>query len=328
MELVEAFENGLVEGIEDIDSTIDTHISKLFVGENKVYKIYLKKDAFFGKLSDKEYRKEFYGEDFSWNQMMSPDVYLFLRPVQFLDGKFKIVQDQDAEDYFIEMSLIDTKKSISNLTLSNDLSIEDIENLSRTFNNQIEKLNNEKLAGLSELSHSWSKLWKDRAMDLGPFSGEQTLVSPEMTKRIMNVLIKHAEGSNYIKEYSPDNLSVGIDGHSDNVFLHEGIISFLDIFLVKDVWRIIDPHFDICRIAVDVDAMGQPELISSLYKSSKHNPYDIPKEVRISYELSSAAIKGIYYALIDQEDLAKMYIPLIEKLLKILEELPTDNVTT
>ncbi len=320
MELIEAFEQGKVEGTETIVNTIDTAISKVFIGKHKVYKVYHKENSFFGNLGDPAYRKEFYNQDFSWNQIMSPHVYLKLHPVKFKGSKFVAVPDKEAEDYFIEMMLVDTTATVSHLLLSEKLSSENVKKIAKAFNERIKKLNKEKLNELSSIKKSWYELWEKRLDDLEKFSLEQSLIKSDLLKRAINALRKQLKESNYFKDYQHSKLSVGIDGHSDNVILSNDQINFLDIFLVRENWRLIDPHFDICRIAADIDALGQSELVPVLYENSSHNPYDIPKEVRISYELVSATIKGIYNVIIGKENLAKMYIPLIDKLTKELEK--------
>jgi len=320
MELIEAFGRGEVEGVERIGSVINTQISKVFVGKERVYKVYVKKKFFFKDLGDFKSRKLFYHRDFSWNHKMSPHIYLHLRPVKWGDGKFIIVSDDEAEDYFIEMSLADVNSSVSNLVLSGKLSLANVKKLASVLSVKIEGLTREKRDELSEISQSWYELWKWRLEDLESFASGQSFVSADLIKGALLVLSRNIGDLDYFKEYSSKDLSVSIDCHSDNILLSNGQINFIDILPVKESWRLIDPHFDVCRLGVDIEALGQPELVSGLYNSSSHNPYNIPAGVRMSYELAAATIKGVYYAIIGRKDLSEKYIPLIERLARSLEK--------
>ena len=108
MNLIEAFEQKLVNGFEDKtpDKIIETIVSKIFFYGEDVYKVYKYEKFFFGDFTDKNFRENFYREDFYWNNVTAPRIYLSLKPVKSIGGKYKIV-DSEPEDFFIEMKKFD-----------------------------------------------------------------------------------------------------------------------------------------------------------------------------------------------------------------------------
>ena len=274
---------------------------------------------FFGNLADPNFRVSFLHEDFSWNQSISPEVYLNLQPVALRDGTFVNVSEKEAENHFIEMSLVDTNSTLSDLLLAKKVSVEDVKKIVKTFNERVAELTKQKYQTLSSSNRSWYERWDQRLTDLDKFSQDQSFISRDLLQRAFKALHKN-QSLDYFKNYQNTALSAAIDGHSDNIILFNNNITFLDVLLVKDDWRLIDPHFDICRLATDIQALGQPELLQELYQSSKHNPMSLPKKVRISYELYCACLKGSYNAIIGKNDVAQLYIPVIERLTEALEK--------
>lgn len=325
MELIEAFSKGKVEGIEPILDVISTQLSKIFMSENKAYKVYLKQNTFFANLKNPEYRKKFYKEDFSWNYWMSPDVYLGLKSVALKGDKFMIVTEEEAEDYFIEMNVVDTKCTLSQLLLDNKVTKDNIKLLVDTMEQKLSALTKEKKAELSNISNSWSHLYGLHIKDIEEFTLSQSAIPAPLLKKAFIVLKNHHENSEYFKKYPEEKLSAAIDGHSDNILFLKNKVSFIDILLVADRWRLIDPYFDICRLAVDIETLGKPELVTTFYNSFQKNIKNLPEDIHISYKLLSAILKGTYNSIIGKDDLAIKYVPLIKNLTSSLESKGDNN---
>jgi len=325
MELIEAFSKGKVEGIEPILDVIDTQLSKIFIGKNKAYKVYLKQNTFFADLKNPEYRKKFYKEDFSWNYSMSPEVYLELKSVAFKGDKFIVVKEEESEDYFIEMNLVDTNCNLSQLLLDNKVTKDNIKLLVNTMERKLSSLTKEKKAGLSNISNSWSYLYGLRIKDLEEFVLSQSAIQASLLKEAFMVLKNHHESSEYFKKYPEEELSVAIDGHSDNILFLDNKVSFIDVLLVADRWRLTDPYFEICRLVVDIETLGEPELVTTFYDSLQKKIKNLPEDIHISYKLSSAILKGAYNSIIGKEDLAIKYVPLIKNLTSSLKSKGDNN---
>ena len=67
MQLYEALQQNKVKGFSKPEKEIETMISRVFVFENSAVKVYKWENFFFADLSDYEYRKKFYQDDFYWN---------------------------------------------------------------------------------------------------------------------------------------------------------------------------------------------------------------------------------------------------------------------
>ena len=104
MTIVEALEKLRVEGLtDDHDHIIETVLSKLFIRGNEVHKAYKHRTADFADLADKDIRREWITEDFHWNNIMAPEIYLELRHVANENDRFIHTSPSLAEDWYIVM---------------------------------------------------------------------------------------------------------------------------------------------------------------------------------------------------------------------------------
>lgn len=165
MNLLEAFEKQAVSGISKTpDRVIETLISKLFFFGDKVYKVYKWNKAFFGDFSSLDFRKDFYQEDFFWNNAMAPHIYLALKPVKF-DGNVFIEADiADAEDFYIVMNKIDEKDNLTKKLINKDITAEDLRIITREMTMELDKLTKEKIDTLKNV------------VDIGLFALEKQIV--------------------------------------------------------------------------------------------------------------------------------------------------------
>lgn len=115
MNLIEAFEQNSVDGFDNqTDGSIETLISKLFFFGDRVVKAYKWKRTFFGDFENKDFRQDYYEEDFFWNQKMAPEIYLELKSVKKIGQKY-VNANKEADDHYILMERIDNKKNLTNL---------------------------------------------------------------------------------------------------------------------------------------------------------------------------------------------------------------------
>ncbi len=319
MNLIEAFTSGKVADTEPIVETITTQISKIFLSEHYAYKVYVRHVAFFGNLSDDSYRKSFYQNDFSWNQFMSSEVYTSLRPVALKNGMYVEVDTDAAEDFIIVMNKVDTSRTLSLLLLSDEVTESDIVQLVHILSDKTEVLTKKTFSQAIAVSDSWKYLYELRLHDLLNFSKSQTSISYALIEKAITLLRTHLNQSVYFDSFLKSKLVSGIDMHSDNVLLLDDIV-FLDVFLVEDRWRAIDPYYNISRLSVDIAALGDGSLVDFLYSEAEERLGLLPFDVRVSYELSSAILKGAYTAIIGKHDLALKYLSLIENHILVLEE--------
>lgn len=121
----------------------------------------------------------------------------------------------------------------------------------------------------------------------------------------------------YLKNFKNSNLSLAIDNHSDNILFTNGKLGFLDIFPPRDIWRIVDPFYNVCRLATDVAVLQGRDLANEMYNEYKKIISVGPEKIKSIYELKAALIKGPYLAMLKRGDEAQKYFDFIDQ--KILE---------
>lgn len=297
MNLIEAFETGKIEGISGLpEKVITTHLSKLFFYPTRVFKVYKYiNDAFAGDLSDPSTRGEFITEDFSWNRKMSPAIYLKLHDV--------------GGDYYIEMLRIDDANNLTTLLLNRKIEDKYLEKIGRVMTERSIALTDQNKEKLSDyFAKGWLQLMSDRMKDLrdwGMMAGGK--LPAGRCKSVMDKLDSFFNSSSYFKSVPESELSLATDNHSDNVLLINGEVSFIDIYLPKKDWQVVDSANNICRLACDVNALLGKESTEALYRGYSKIHVLPPKEIRNFYEVYNAFLRESYFAMIDRPDMIGYY---------------------
>lgn len=320
MNLLEAFEKQAVSGISGVsDKVIETLISKLFFFGDKVYKVYKWNKAFFGDFSSLAFRKEFYEEDFFWNNAMAPHIYLDLKPVKFDGHSFVETDIDDAEDLYIVMNKIDEKDNLTKKLIGKDISAEDLRVITREMTAELDKLTKEKIDTLKDvIGMGLFALEKQIVEELRAWCYmADPLYTKEKTDKVLEVLLRAITDDEYLKNFKKSDLSLAIDNHSDNILFSNGKLGFLDIFPPRDIWRIVDPFYNICRLATDVAVLQGRDLANEMYDEYKKIMPLGPEKIKSVYELKAALIKGPYLAVLKRGEEAQKYFDFIEQ--KILE---------
>lgn len=315
MDLIRAFEEGKVAGVESTQAIVDSQISRIFLGKSRAYKVYRKSAAFFGNLGDWEYRKSFYLEDFEWNAEMCPQIYTALVSVAWKDGCFVTVPYEEAEDFYIDMVRVDADKTLTKQLLAGAVTQEQLKDLVAQLQKHTDELKGKKFDELLNEDDSWLFRQSQRLQDIREFATHQSTFPEDVMANALSLLEKHIQTSEYFKNFRAEDMSVGLDFHSDNVLVLDGELLFFDVLLVNERWRLIDPAFDVCRLATDVEVFGSPELTSAVTESLQ-----CPPEMIDAYMLYAALIKGAYYAIMGNDELSLKFLPIVRRLSAILEQ--------
>lgn len=296
MNLIQAFEQNLVEGFENKfpDKVIETIISKLFFYGENVCKVYKYEKFFFGDFTSKDSRKEFYKEDFYWNYATAPDIHLALRPVD--------------DDFFIEMKKFDDSKNLTNLLLTKQVSDEDIKNIVSEMISRLKMLTENKK---NDSGYNFNQKLID--IHLADLESDQNLlylipsfVDKEWVDNTFDFL-KKISINKYFLNYDYNSLSLLIDNHADNIVFFNNKVNFVDVLPPKQSWRIGDLAFCICRLAVDVAVLLSEDKAEIVY-----NSYNIPEEIKKIYEIRSALIQAWCFYSVKKMDIAKKYFNFAE----------------
>lgn len=329
MNIVTALETLSVEGMEGgHDHVIETILSKLFIRGDEVHKAYKHRVADFADLTHRETRREYISEDFFWNNVMAPEIYLELRHVLHEGGKFVHVDEDEAEDWYIVMKKIDSGRDLLKTLEKRAPEEMELREYARLLTERLRKLTDEKGDELSihidkGTAHISSEV-------LGVCDWASVGADPHLTfdevMRAKELLTQALAREQYFN--TPISLSVVIDTNPDNIiFLDEGV-SFIDVMPPKDAWRVHDRYFPLCRTSADVSALSHKDHAEPLHHEYAKNESLPPETVRTVYELAAALIQVPYRKMVGRDDLAQKYADYVRTrmsdLEKLLRELPVE----
>lgn len=286
MNLIEAFEAGQVpEFNRPPDQVIETLLSKLFFYDDRVIKVYKHRPGLAGDLTSPEARRQFYADDFSWNQLLSPEIYLRLATVKL-----------ESEDFYIEMKRIDHSRNLTTLLDTGQVSTREMVLLTKKLIEKVGDLTRIKKESLSHVTTlGWSVLQAENLEDLRQLAyGATPEISKSETDEVVNFLQLKSKEQPYIIDYQKDRLEVGFDTNSDNLLIIDGQPGFIDMTAPKENWRIADSFFTITRVAVDAAVLGHQALADAVYETYLQYRTAPPPAVKLIYEIHSAAIQWSY----------------------------------
>jgi len=313
MNLIEAFEQNLIDGLNTSspDKTIETIISKIFFYEEKVFKIYKYEKFFFGDFTSLQFRKDFYFEDFSQNQLMAPEVYLFLRGVKKAGDKYLFSGREEAEDFFIEMKKFDDNNNLTNLLLGKKIDKIQLGTIAEEMVLRLKKLTEAK-------RDKYKNYFKNRLLDIhiADLESDKNLlylipsnVPKEKVDKIIGLALKASLKNRYYLDYNSDNLSILIDNHADNIVFLNGKVQFIDVLPPKESWRVGDLNFVICRLATDVAVLGSSKLADAVYVNCEA----MPEKIKRIYEIRSALIQAWCFYSVNKSEIAEKYLKFAEE---------------
>jgi len=318
MNLINDFEQNNVLNFNNSDKIIETLLSKVFFFGNTVCKIYKWKKAFYGDLSDINFRKEFISEDFFWNNIMSSDIYIKLLSLKYNSGQWEESSIENADDLCIVMNRLKSEETLTDFADSKKITPDILEKLTKTIINKQRKITEFRKKELSSLlNQNLKDIEKEAIKDLrswGYMAKEK--LPKEKTDYVAEKLLPILDSSEYYDWQKKAQKSACIDGNGDNVIITQsGEILFIDILPPKFNWRVEDEVLNLARAAADTSALtGNTSYADVLYKSYKKlTGLEVPSVVRNLYEIRGAMIQVAYRIILNQPSRAKKYLDFVEQ---------------
>lgn len=256
----------------EVITTIETHISIVFLTGRFAYK--LKKPVDFGFLdfSTLSQRKKFCELEVQFNRRTAPDIYLGVCPIYLHDGQlsFSVSNPKDEPiDYLVKMNQFDPNLVLGRYLKESELTPSQIQKLAQGiahFHNQAESASDEVAFGHpDDVIHPM--------LDNFP-SLLQTFDHPETKYRLRQL----AEWTHYTQKQLYQTLvsrkqegyikSCHGDMHLDNITLLNGEPTLFDGIEFNDQFRWIDVMNDLAFLLIDLDHRQQLKMkrqIRSLY---------------------------------------------------------------
>jgi aminoglycoside phosphotransferase family enzyme len=116
-----------------------------------------------------------------------------------------------------------------------------------------------------------------------------------------------------------DDAQIAIDNHAGNVVFVDDTPQFIDIYLLKREWRLIDKHHNIARLATCVRVLGTDELADAMYEEFATYHLLAATEIYQFMEAYNALIKGYYYTYLEKPDIAIRYFTFADMTLETLQ---------
>jgi hypothetical protein len=312
MTLIEALEKEAVPEIrEPLLGVVETVLSKVFIYKTIVRKIYKHESNFIGDFGDFDFRKSFYADDFAWNQAMSPLIYRSLKALKENDGAWVYCDAVSAEDYLIEMNRIDASRDLVRVASEGKLTNEMVLHSWSELYRRTRALTEQQRILLPEFKSTWLDLWRRRLEEIAPWcemSGDPVLRS-EVDGIISEVRV--TLDNPYIKDFDSKLLQVQIDNQACNMIFDGDKVLFIDIFLMKQYWRVGDPFLTVSRLAVDVavlDGTGKEKMLRS---EAEKQLWALPDRIYWSYMIYSALIMAPYFYMLKKPEIAGKYVAFI-----------------
>ena len=321
MNLISAFESGYVNNIPNFtDPPIETLLSKLFFTKDRVYKIYKPRPAFYGDMSEKNYRRDFYAVDFSWNNKIAPEIYLELCGVKYENNRYMQSPIDTADDYYIVMQRIDGKDHLRNRILNNQITPAEIQSVTRALINRLNNLHESEKDNLAHISaRQHNDLHQESVNDLENWANySSSEFSNTHAKRAIEHIRHIVNNESYFTNYNHNNLQANIDANCDNIIFLDDKISFLDILPPKESWRVNDRFFSLARLFVDIAVLGDKQTAQTIYDTCAEYGEIPSKNALLAHEIHAAVIQSLYRRDINQDDLAEKYERFV---VEVLEEL-------
>ncbi|MEX0649397.1 MAG: hypothetical protein WD200_00155 [Candidatus Andersenbacteria bacterium] len=322
MDLLQTIKEGTFANYGIPKKVVDTLLSNLFFFEDRVLKVYKHKKAFYGDLADFDFRKEFYSEDFFWNHRFAPEIYLELLGVKQTVGSFSVVSFKEADDFLIEMAVIDDTQNLTNLLIGGTITAKHMQAVTGVLTEKLRALTGERKERLSHLfERGWPALQEEALDDLRQWAYlAEEYIPRKNTDAMIDLLKATAAKEPYFVNYDESLLSVAIDNNCDNLLLFKGKPSFIDIMTPKENWRVSDEYFTIVRTAVDAYVLGNKELGDAVYATYENYREAPPKDVTLIYEIRSGLIQWAYRHIISRHAQAQKYADFVLWKVKELQE--------
>lgn len=329
-QIIEAFKNGEVVGSLEFGSKpeyLETEISHIFLFPQTVYKFYRRDNKGFNEyfldLSNDEKRKKFYQEEFASNSYFNSEVYQKLSGLEIEDNKILLTDNlSNANDLVIKMKRIRADNNLTHILLNSSLNSDDYYKIGDQMTKALIGFNKGK-----KIKGNYYEIMRYFMDDLEAYLRMyEKEIAREETDLIVARLRSFVENrKDYFAGVEEKSLIETIDNHADNTYYNDGEVSFIDVYLPKDSWRIVDPLYGVYRLLTDVAVLADDEIAMPIFRGFKNNysGYQFDPELDAFYKIYFSCIRVGHFFTVSVDnalnhDIALRYLDFIRNKLKIL----------
>ena len=248
---------------------VQTHISYVFIADDRVYKT--KKPVDFGFINqlEAETRHQFCLREVELNRRLAPDVYRGVVPiVRLQDGSHAIVEGDppagaEVVEWAVEMSRLPDDRTLAAMIEADAVPSNLVRQLAAKlvgFHDAAAVVPNDPAFAGAEGERGW---WAREHGEALPFVGDTWTASDHatMTRYVDDVIAR--EAPLFDRRLADGRV---VDGHGDlhamHVYQLDGEVVIVDCIEFTEWFhfRYLDAGYDIAFLAMDLEARGRPEL--------------------------------------------------------------------
>ena len=304
--IINSFLEGKTEGLLEPGfqpEHIQTMISHVFLFPKTVYKFYRKDNENFNKMFvdlSGEARKKFYEDDFFYNHYFNPNVYQKLLGINVDEEVHLAEVSNQIYDRVIQMARLALSHNLTTQLLQGSLKEADFRKIGLEMTKMIAEFPHplktkknyyEIMFGFIKDVEGWTYL-------------ADPLIPKKEAEEIMDAVYTFLEQRrDFFSQYTEKDFVVAIDNHSDNIFYDNDEVSFIDVFLPKESWRIVMPFYSSSRPALDVLVLSGQRNSDAMLRGYYDYYGDAPVDPKLYYfyMIYHALVKGPYLLILAKE---------------------------
>lgn len=307
--LIELLKQGQFPGETGQPKHIETVISNVFLFEKNVYKFYKNDNEFINKnfmnISGKLERFDFTRQDFTWNQTLSPAIYLRLRGVAIANGQIIFPQqDTETEELLIVMNRVNAHDILFEKLMANKVSAEESFLLGQQLAQNLAKVEKP-----LPKKYNYYDIFGSRVADLRNWiKSVEEYISVDESGLYCDYLeaLRNRERKWFEEELSTQ-VTYGGDIHSHNAVVIGDRLHLMDTYPPKEAWRIEHRLVPLYRVGVDIWALsGKRNLFESFIAGYEAGSgLKIDRRLDAVYVVQAAAIMVSYLYMLQRTDISK-----------------------
>lgn len=240
---------------------VQTHISWVFIGDDRVYKVKKPVDFGFLDFSTLERRRFFTEEELRLNRRFSPDVYLSVVPISERDGAYRLGDDTDVVEYALKMRRISEDHMLYRL-LEQGRADEGLlrrvgTHLARVYGTIASDETARRYGGLETISHNVTENFEQTGKYIG---GPLTRDTYEAIRSWSMAFIRDRSAAFGERVAQGRIKECHGDLHLEHICVNGREISVFDCIEFNERFRYGDVASDVAFLAMDLDYNGRPDL--------------------------------------------------------------------
>jgi aminoglycoside phosphotransferase family enzyme/predicted kinase len=241
----------------------ETHISKVFLTGDYVYKV--KKPVYleFLDFTTLEKRKNYCRQEVVLNRRLTHNVYLEVVAIAFKDGKYYLTESDNPVEYAVKMRQLPDNRSMVQLLKRKKIDRKEINDLALILSNFYGQVPSPEYI---HSSRAWKTIWANCEEN---FKQTKVFAGVILDKRIFQIIQSATLSFLRRRKKLFDNRSESgkiRDCHGDlrtgHIYFADDGIQIIDCIEFNDRFRYHDIASDIAFLAMDLDYEGFPQIAS------------------------------------------------------------------